>query len=428
MRIYYHTFGCKVNQYETENIIQAMSERGHKTVSRIKDADICIINSCTVTHEADKKLIQLINRISKESPTAIKVLCGCYAQTSEQASEHADIIIGTSDKSKIPDLIEEYTANGQKIFGVTNHYIGEKIEQMSNRGSDLKTRGIIKIQDGCDRYCTYCIIPYARGHCRSKSLSEIESEAKALVASGHRELCLVGINLSCYGKDIGLNLADAVTTVCNGSGADRVRLGSLEAELLSEDIIKRMADCKNLCPHFHLSLQSGCDRTLKEMGRKYDKVEYFTIVSNLRKHFPDCAITTDIMVGFPGESEEDFSESLKFVKSIGFADAHIFPYSMRSGTPAAQRLDQIPQSVKARRAKLMSEAVAISRNEYLNGLIGKRLSVLFEKEKDSEWHSGHAPDYTVVKVKHFTSTIRYEIHNILITVTDGSVCYGEIAD
>lgn len=428
MHIYYHTFGCKVNQYETENIIQAMTERGHEAVSRIAEADICIINSCTVTHEADKKLIQLINRINKEAPNATKVLCGCYAQTSGEASQHADIVIGTSDKGRIPDLIEEYAASGKKISKVRKHYIGEKIEKMSNRGSERKTRGIIKIQDGCDRYCTYCIIPYSRGHCRSKSLSEIESEAKALVASGHREICLVGINLSCYGKDMGLDLADAVTRVCLTSGADRVRLGSLEAELLSENIIERMARCENLCPHFHLSLQSGCDKTLREMGRKYDKAEYFTIVSNLRKHFPSCAITTDIMVGFPGESEEDFAESLEFVKAIGFADAHIFPYSMRSGTPAAERIDQIPQSIKSNRARLMSEAVATSRRAYLNGLIGKKLSVLFEKEKDAQWHTGHAEDYTTVKVKYFTSSFRYEIRNITITSTDGNVCYGEISD
>lgn len=428
MRIYYHTFGCKVNQYETEVIAQAMARRGHTATQKIKDADVCIVNSCTVTHEADKKLIQLFNRIKKENPNAITALCGCYAQTATGANSLADIVVGTSDKGKIPELIEQYSKRHERIYHVSLHAKGEKIEPLTNFGSNSKTRAIIKIQDGCDRFCTYCIIPYARGRCRSKSLDDIESEAKALVASGHKELCLVGINLSCYGEDLGLDLADAVTRVCQTSGADRVRLGSLEAELLSEDIIKRMSQCKTLCPHFHLSLQSGCDKTLKEMGRKYDTAEYLAIVTNLRKYFHECAITTDIMVGFPGESEEDFNRSLEFVRSVGFADGHIFPYSMRSGTVAAKRPDQIPANIKAERAKRMSEVVARSKQEHLQSLIGKRLSVLFEKEKDSEWHSGHAGDYTVVKVRHFTDSLRYEIRDVMITETDGESCYGTVAN
>lgn len=428
MHIYYHTFGCKVNQYETENIMQGFAGRGHTTAVKIKDADVCIINSCTVTHEADKKLRQLLGKIRKENPTAVILLCGCYAQTAEDATDLADIVVGTSGKGKIPELVEEYISKQEKICRVREHIKGEKFERMSFTGSKSKTRAIIKIQDGCDRFCTYCIIPYARGRCRSKSLEDIEAEAKALVANGHRELCLVGINLSCYGQDLGLDLADAVEAVCKTSGADRVRLGSLEAELLSEDVIGKMAKCESLCPHFHLSLQSGCDKTLHEMGRKYDKAEYFTIVSNLRKYFLGCAITTDIMVGFPGESEEDFNESLEFVRSVGFADGHIFPYSMRSGTVAARRQDQVPAQIKTERAKRMSEVVARSKQEHLRSLIGKRLSVLFEKEKDSEWHLGHAGDYTVVKVSHFTDSLRYEIRNVLITEADGECCYGTIAD
>lgn len=426
MHVYYHTFGCKVNQYETENIRQTMELSGHASVNRPEQADVCIINTCTVTQEADRKLTQLVNKIKRVNPEGIIILCGCYSQVNENANLLADIVVGASNKSKIPQLIAEYKS--QKMTEVLPHFKGEVFETMANVGSARKTRAVIKIQDGCDRFCTYCIIPYARGRARSKPIDEIEAEARALVEAGHKELDLVGINLSCYGQDLGLNLADAVERVCKTSGADRVRLGSLEAELLDEEIIERLSKLVNFCPHFHLSLQSGCDKTLREMGRKYDKAEYFTIVSNIRKHFPDCAITTDIMVGFPGETDDDFNESLEFVKSVGFADGHIFPYSPREGTVASKRSDQIEQSVKNRRAKILSDAIAESRKAFLNSMVGKRVKVLFEKEKDSPWHIGHTENYVVVKVKRFTDTLRYEIKNVTITETDGTVCYGEIAE
>ncbi len=426
MHIYYYTFGCKVNSYETENILQNMELHGHHTVSKIKDADICIVNSCTVTQEAEKKLHQLVNKIRRENPCAIIVICGCYAQVAEDIKDIADIAVGTANKSKIPYLIDKYIAERKQIISINPHIKDEFFEPMYNHGNPRKTRAEIKIQDGCDRFCTYCIIPHARGRARSKPLDEIECEAKQLVADGHRELCLVGINLSCYGQDIGLSLADAVEIVCKRSGADRVRLGSLEAELLSEEIIARFANCSTLCPHFHLSLQSGCNKTLREMGRKYVKEEYFTIVNDLRKYFPDCAITTDVMVGFPGETDEDFSESLEFVKSIGFADGHVFPYSPRQGTVAAKRSDQVDAELKAIRAKIMSKAIAENKARYLESMIGKTYSVLFEKEKDKEYHIGHTGSYVVVKVNRFTDSLRYQVKNVRIVSTDGEVCFGEI--
>ncbi len=424
MQVYYHTFGCKVNSYETENILQQMETKGHTTVTKISEADVCIINSCTVTHEADSKLIQLVHKIRRDNPKAIIVIAGCYSQLSPTVMDLADIAVGTSNKTKIAVLIDSY--NCSKLDAVVPHFKDEPFESIFNRGNPRKTRAEIKIQDGCDRFCTYCTIPYARGRARSKAIADIESEAKQLVLDGHKELCLVGINLSCYGQDIGLTLADAVESVCNRSGAERVRLGSLEAELLTEDIIIRMANCKSLCPHFHLSLQSGCDKTLKDMGRRYVKAEYFTIVKCLRKHFPDCAITTDIMVGFPGETEENFNESLEFVKNIGFADGHVFPYSPREGTVAAKRNDQITPEIKAMRAKVMAEAVAESKKTYLQSMIGKTVSVLFEKEKDSAYHSGHSDNYLFVKVNRFTDALRYQIKDVLITGVEYGCCYGEI--
>ncbi len=426
MHIYYHTFGCKVNSYETENILQNMELNGHQTVSKIEDAQVCIINSCTVTHEADKKLHQLINKIRRVNPNAIIILAGCYSQVAKDAKVLADICIGTQGKTLIPKMLDEYIANKAHKWAVKSHFKGEDFEPMCNHGNPRKTRAEIKIQDGCDRFCTYCIIPYARGRARSKSLSDIEYEAKQLVNDGHKEICLVGINLSCYGHDIGINLADAVETVCNTSGAERVRLGSLEAELLDVSIIERLSRCKTLCPHFHLSLQSGCNKTLKDMGRKYDKEEYFTIVDNIRRYFPDCAITTDVMVGFPGETETDFNESFEFVRTVKFADGHVFPYSPRESTVASMRADQISREIKAARAKAMADEIDQSRKEFLSSMVGKTFSVLFEKEKDKSFHIGHTGNYTVVKVKAFTQTLRYEIRSVMITSTDGNVCYGEI--
>lgn len=429
MFVYYHTFGCKVNQYETENIRSAMESLGYVTVKAINDADIYIINSCTVTAQADLKLRQLVHKIRRTKESAVIAVCGCYSQVlkdAESALPEADIFVGTSNKTEIPKLIGKYFETKTKIAAVNEHFRGEQIEPMMNTGTKDKTRAIIKIQDGCDRFCSYCIIPYARGRIRSKSLSDIEKEAKAL-ASVHDELVLVGINLSCYGQDLGnINLADAVETVCRTSGAKRVRLGSLEPELLTEEIIARLAECDTLCPHFHLSLQSGCNKTLSEMKRKYDKAEYFTLVSSLRKHFPSCAITTDIMVGFPGETDEDFLESLEFVKSIGFAQAHVFPYSKRNGTLAAKRSDQIPSKIKEARAKLMTVATKISEQEFLKSLIGTTQEVLFERERNNDYHQGHTKNYVLVKVKHFTDSMWRKTANVKIISAENGYVLGEI--
>lgn len=429
MFVYYHTFGCKVNQYETDNIRFAMELKGHETVKDISKADVYIINSCTVTSQADLKLRQLVHKLRRINESGIIVVCGCYSQVLKDHKStlpEVDVFVGTSDKTKVPILIEEFAMNRQAIVSVKEHFKGEKIEPMMNVGNKNKTRAIIKIQDGCDRFCSYCIIPFARGRIRSKPLEEIEFEAKEL-AKTHDELVLVGINLSCYGQDLGdVNLADAVETVCLTSGAKRVRLGSLEPELLTEEIIERLAECKTLCPHFHLSLQSGCDKTLKEMRRKYDKEEYFTLVSSLREHFEGCAITTDIMVGFPGESDEDFAESLEFVEKIGFAQAHVFPYSRRNGTVAAKRSDQIPSNIKEKRAKAMIEATKASENAFLKGMVGTVCEVLFERERNDEYHQGHTKNYVLVKVKHFTDSMRQKTAFVKITdVKDGYVL-GEI--
>ena len=421
MFVSFFTFGCKVNQYETELMRQNFEKCGHITVRGISDADICVINSCTVTAQSDLKLRQLVNRIRRENPSAVLALCGCYPQAFGDTID-ADIVVGSENKQRLAELVEKYVETRLRIVeidGGSTEY--PTIEQLTE--ASQKTRGVIKIQDGCDRFCSYCIIPYARGRSRSKPLSEIETEAKTLANAGHKELVIVGINLSDYGKGTKYNLADAVEAVAK-SGAARIRLGSLEPEELSTDIIDRLANINNLCPQFHIALQSGCDKTLREMRRKYDKSKYFTLIEHIRKCFPKCAITTDIMVGFPGETEEDFTESLETVKLIGFADAHVFPYSPREGTPAAKRTDQV--TGKEHRAKLMSEAVKESADAYRHSLIGTVQQVLFEREKSPDFHQGHAANYQLVKVNRFTETLFRKLRDVLITGVDGDSLIGEI--
>ncbi len=428
MTVFYYTFGCKVNTYETDAIKEIMLQGGHTEVSDFATADICIINSCTVTGVADEKLFKLLRRIKRENEKTIVIVCGCLPQVAQSCKDLlcADILLGASNKSEILNILENYLQTKERQICIKTHEKGEKFEALQVSSRRGKTRAIIKIQDGCDRFCSYCIIPYARGRSRSKPIDEIVKEAKSLVENGHKELVLVGINLSCYGQEWGLNLADAAEAVCLNSGALRVRLGSLEPELLTDGIIKRLAKLKNLCPHFHLSLQSGCDKTLKEMHRLYNSQDYFELVQSLRKHFKNCAITTDIMVGFTGESEEDFLQSVEFVKKVKFSQAHIFPYSERMGTVAAKRPDQVPLEARHRRAKIMADATKIAEAEFLDAQIGLVLPVLFERERDEKYHQGHTENYLVVKVPKAEGSLWKEIRNVEITAVENGCCTGKL--
>lgn len=430
MKVFFYTFGCKVNQYETENIRQNFELRGFETTKELTDADIFVINTCTVTAISDKKNRQLIHRIKKENPQSILVLTGCFPQAFEKEAENmveADIITGTGNKNNIPMFVEEYLLHHNRIIAITSHTKSEKFEPMQNSQYSEKTRAYIKIQDGCDQYCSYCIIPYARGHVRSKSLEEIKVEVSSLADSGHKEIILVGINLSCYGKDTGSRLIEAIEAACSVDSIERVRLGSLEPELLSDEDIKRMSQQPKLCPQFHLSLQSGCDKTLKAMNRKYTADEYFKIVEKLRSSFDDCAITTDIMVGFPEETDNDFKESLAFVEKVGFAKSHIFPYSKREGTVAAKRGGQVFKSDKEKRAKKMAQITDISHHDFLAGQIGKTVPVLFETAEDDYIH-GYTPNYVLVKVKaeNIDNCLKNAIKCVKILRLEENSCIGEI--
>ena len=396
-------------------------------------ADIYVINSCTVTSMSDKKIRQEIHRLKKTNPSSVIVLTGCFPQAfADEAKkiDGIDIITGTKNRNALPDLVNEFFADNEKVFSLSEYSKNDVFEPMTNKEFEDKTRAFIKIQDGCNQFCSYCIIPKARGRIRSKPLKDLKNEVTVLSQSGHKEVVLVGINLSFYGKEFGLTLADAIEVCCQTDGIERVRLGSLEPEMISDEEISRMKNQPKLCPQFHLSLQSGCDRTLKEMIRKYTSEKYYELVTKLRNAFGDCSITTDIMVGFPGETDEDFNESLEFVKKLCFNKAHIFPYSKRNGTPAAERADQVKDSIKTQRAKIMTKVCEECEVINLQKQIGKTFPVLFEKENCTEFHQGYAPNYTLVKIcrKNSDKSLRREIFYVKIKIIEKDFCIGEIAE
>ncbi|MBP0959868.1 MAG: MiaB/RimO family radical SAM methylthiotransferase, partial [Oscillospiraceae bacterium] len=323
IRIHYISFGCKVNLYETECVKELLVSEGYEISESEKDADIFLMNTCTVTSESDKKLRKTINRIKKSYPGAVIGLMGCFVQAfPDKAKElNAEILIGNGNKTEILSALRQYHECKAKHLYINDNSANSVFEPMCLEGFQKKTRAFLKIQDGCNQFCTYCIIPKARGRICSKPVGEIRKEVEILAKNGYKEVVIVGINLSFYGKEFGLRLIDAIETVCSVDGIERVRLGSLEPEVISDEDIERMSRQKKLCPQFHLSLQSGCDRTLKAMNRHYTSEEYAEIVSKLRSAFKDCAITTDIMVGFPDETENDFEKSYNFVKKMNFSQA-----------------------------------------------------------------------------------------------------------
>ncbi|MBR6336628.1 MAG: tRNA (N(6)-L-threonylcarbamoyladenosine(37)-C(2))-methylthiotransferase MtaB [Ruminococcus sp.] len=429
MRTFYMTFGCKVNQYETNCIEQLMTAEGFVTTNEYQSADVAVINTCTVTSSADSKCRQFIRKIAKENPSCIICALGCMTQTAKSADilPECAVIAGSRNKTALPSLIKRYIAEGERIFAV-NTLDDNTIEPMCSKAAGSKTRAYIKIQDGCEMYCTYCAIPYARGKLSSKPLDEIKTEAKALIAAGHKELILTGINLCCYGRELknGTRLIDAIEAVCTLEGDFRVRLSSVEPEMITKPDIERMVALDKLCPHFHLSLQSGCDKTLKAMKRHYDTDMYSELVENLRESFDNCAITTDIMVGFPGETAQDHEQALSFARQIAFADGHIFPYSRRKGTPADKMPQQVDKKNKHARALEMAKVISESREAFLASMVGKTVRVLFEKESSPLYHQGHSDNYTLVKIDRLSpeTTLRRQMRDVKITSHDGSCCYG----
>ncbi len=426
MNIAFHTLGCKVNQYETEAMREAFIKKGYTVVSDNAPFDIIIINSCTVTAESDRKTRQTLNHFRKENPQAIIVLTGCMVQAFPEKSKElsADIIVGNTDVSRIPELVERFLREGEPIFEVSSHKRGAKFNTPSISNFAERTRAYMKIQDGCERYCTYCIIPTARGALRSKLIEEIKKEAAALAENGFIEVVLVGINLTSYGKGENINLCDAVDAVCEVDGIKRVRLGSLEPDHITDEMLERFKKQEKFCEQFHLSLQSGCDATLKRMNRHYDTAFYKDLVTRIRKMFPCASITTDIMVGFAGETDKEFQESLEFTKEIKFAKAHIFAYSRRSGTIAYALPNQITRSEKSNRSKKMIEATLNTEKEFLQNQIGKTAPVLFETFENG-FNEGYTKNYSRVKVKSAYS-LSGKILNVKLLSLENDYLIGKI--
>lgn len=422
------TLGCKVNQYESEAMLERLLDAGFQAAGAKEPADVIIINSCTVTATSDHKVRQLLRRSRRENPGAAIVLTGCMPQAfPEKAAtfEEADIVLGNSRRVDLLPRLLEFLSHHQRIVDIRPYEKGETFEQMSVSFFHERTRAFIKIEDGCNRFCSYCIIPYSRGRVRSKPLEELRKEVCRLADAGYREVVLVGINLSAYGQELGLHLCDAVECCCAVDGIERVRLGSLEPEQMDKEVVKRLSLQKKLCPQFHLSLQSGCTATLRRMNRHYSSDEYAAIVENLRANFENAAITTDIMVGFAGESEEEFEESLGFAQQIGFAKAHVFAYSRRPGTRADSMPDQLPNAVKEGRSRRMIDLTKRTRADFLRTQVGRRESVLFENRCENGVYEGYTMNYTPVRVAS-GENLCGKLKQVSITEAFGDYCSGKL--
>ena len=419
------TLGCKVNQYESQVMTEIMLKDGFSLVQEDDSADIFIINTCTVTSVSDSKNRKIIRRLRRNNPNAIIVVTGCMSQAfpEDDVYKICDIVVGNTNRKNISKLIKEYISHNNRFVNVEMHTTGEKFEPIKISDYEERTRAQIKIEDGCNRFCAYCIIPYARGRVRSKDLGELKEEAITLASKGYKEIVLVGINLSCFGQDINLNLCDAVETVASVEGIERVRLSSLEPERLDPEFIARLAKCEKLCPHFHLSLQSGCDETLKRMNRHYSSGEYLEIVNNLRNAFQDCAITTDVMVGFAGETDEEFQNSLDFVHSIKFAKVHTFIYSRRKGTKGDLMPNQVDPAIKSERSKKLIEITLKDRKEFLKNQVGNIYSVLFERKRPEGYWEGYTMNYTPVHI-YSDDDLSNKIVDVKITKSYDDHCDG----
>ena len=423
------TLGCKVNQYESEAMLEALLAGGFQEAASGEEADVVVVNSCTVTATSDQKVRQTLRRARKENPGAVTVLTGCMPQAfPEEAAAllEADVVLGNARRADLLPRVMEYLSSKQRIVDIAPHEKGEKFERMAVSTFHGRTRAFLKIEDGCDRFCSYCIIPYARGRVRSKPLEDIREEVQRLGEQGFQEVVLTGINLSLYGRELGLRLPDAVEAAASVPGIDRVRIGSLEPELLTDADIARLAAVPQLCGQFHLSLQSGCDATLARMNRHYTTARYREIAGALREKFPGCAITTDVITGFPGETPEEFAETCGFVREMGFAMVHIFPYSERRSTAAASMPDPVPMEERRRRASELAEITAGSARAFYEAQVGTVQMVLIEKKREPDWIRGYTPNYTPVRVR-CADDRRGELLPVRITEAGPEGCTGVFA-
>ena len=403
-----HNLGCKVNSYETEAMTQLLKKAGYEIVSFQDQADVYIINTCSVTNMADRKSRQMLHKAKKQNPNAVVVATGCYVQTAtEKVAQDLsiDLVVGNNRKKDIVEILNEYYAEKEAGEQVKEEYVidinhTDEYEDLEISTVTEHTRAHLKIQDGCNNFCSYCIIPYARGRIRSRTMESIKAELERLSASGFKEIVLTGINLSCY-DDNGKKLIDVIEMADNVNGIERIRLGSLDPEVVTEDFVERLGKVKKICPHFHFSLQSGCDKTLKAMNRHYTSDEYYEKCPLIRKYIDNPAFTTDVIVGFPGETEEDYISSREFVKKVKFAELHVFKYSKRDGTVAAKMPNQIDEKIKTLRSEDLIKTGEELTKEFRQAKIGQDTTVLFEEKillDNKEYWVGHTVDYIKIAV------------------------------
>ena len=427
MRFCIETLGCKVNQFESQALTTILTARGHTLVPTSEAFDVCIVNTCAVTAESVRKSRQTVRSLKGRAPGAFLAVCGCSSQLDPAAARAlgAELVGGSGDRLKFADELERlYESRSSKITA-KDPLPGSVFESLPVGGPGGRTRAFLKIQDGCDNYCSYCVIPYARGHCRSLPVHEAADAAETLRAEGYAEIVITGIEISSYGKDFhdGTGLSDVLEAIHASAKGARIRLGSLEPRTVTENFCRRLSSLDGICRHFHLSLQSGCDDTLMRMNRKYTTHEYFESVNLLRRYFPGCGLTTDLIVGFPGETEREFAETLVFIERCAFSGMHIFPYSAHGITASSQLENKLPRAVKRERAKIAAQTAAGMKRNFMRAQTGKRLSVLFEEENKG-FSSGYADNYVRVCVKE--QVPRNVVLNVQITEALSDSVLGEI--
>lgn len=432
-KIAFYTLGCKVNQADTASMENLFLRSGHQLVSFDGEADVYIINTCVVTNIGQRKSRQTIHRAIRKNPNALIVVTGCYPQTAAEevkAIAGVDMIIGNQDRAQIVQLVEERLAHRQTdtLDAVHKLTASTAFEEMAAGDITDKTRAFLKIQEGCNQFCTYCIIPYARGPLRSRSLESIRTETQRLISAGFKEIVLIGIHLGCYGKENpdGPTLYDAVKTVLDVPGVQRLRLGSLESVEVEPRLLTLMQEDARFCRHLHLPLQSGCDKTLQAMHRPYTTAKFKTLLADIKNRVPDIAITTDVIVGFPGETEADFETTCKFAESCGFSKMHIFPFSARKGTPAEKFAGAVTEAVKKERADILGRIDETMHKAFLQAMVGQNAEVLFEQPAGEDYFEGLTGNYQRVFVKSGGRNLGGEILPVKITAFDGEKLLGEI--
>ena len=423
-KVAFVSLGCKVNQYETNAMSQEFIEAGYEVVDFNDIADIYIVNTCTVTNIADRKSRQMLRRVKDNNKDAILVATGCYAQVGKQEldkMDEIDLIIGNNEKKDIVEIIEKYQM--VRIEEISDVMMQKEYIEFGTTTYTEKTRAVVKIQDGCDRFCSYCIIPYARGRVRSRKLENVITEVEQIVDKGLKEIVITGIHIASYGKDFkeNIGLIDLLEKLNEVSGLQRIRLGSIEPTIITKEFVERLSKLEKICNHFHLSLQSGCDETLKRMNRRYTTSQFEEVTKLLRQKFPNASLTTDIIVGFPGETEEEFQQTYDFLKKIAFYQMHVFKYSQRKGTKAAVMPNQVDGYIKEQRSKRLLKLSDANKQKYNSEYVGKTVEVLFE-EKDGEFYKGHTKNYIQVFAK--GEELDNKIKNVVVIESNGEYLIG----